>query len=71
MPEPITPHQLLILAFVGRNPNVAREKIIQVARATDADIKYLELHDMIREREVGFYRIAHFGERVLSRLGKG
>ena len=34
---------------------------------TAAINEYLELHDMIREREVGHYRIAHFGEMVLKR----
>ena len=67
MPEPITKHQMVILAFVGKNPNVAREKIILLTKATEADLKYLELHDMIREREVGHFRIAHFGELVLRR----
>ena len=66
MPEPITHHQLAILAFVKKNPNVGRDQLLAV-KATDEDIKYLELHDMIREREVGHYRIAHFGELVLSR----
>jgi hypothetical protein len=65
MPEPITRHQLAILAFVGKNPNVSREQLLKVA--TEADLGYLELHDMIREREVGHYRIAHFGEMVLRR----
>jgi hypothetical protein len=67
MPEPITRQQLVILTLVGKHPNVTREQLMQVAKATEADIKYLELHDMIREREVGQYRIAHFGELVLRR----
>ena len=67
MPEPITKHQMVILAFVGKNPNITREKIVQLTKATEADLNYLELHDMIREREVGHYRIAHFGELVLRR----
>ena len=67
MPEPITRQQLVILAYVGKNPNVSKEQVMQAAKATEADLKYLELHDMIREREVGHYRIAHFGELVLRR----
>jgi hypothetical protein len=67
MPEPITHHQLAILAYVGKNPNVSREQLLKVTKATEADLGYLELHDMIREREVGHYRIAHFGEMVLRR----
>jgi len=67
MPEPITRPQLLLLAWIGKHPNVSRAQITQAGRGTDADIKYLELHDMIREREVGQFRIAHFGEQVLRR----
>ena len=67
MVEPITAHQLAILQFVGKNPLVAKEQIMQVTKATEADLKYLEMHDMIREREVGHFRIAHFGEMVLKR----
>ena len=67
MPEPITSSQLGLLAWIGKNPNVSREQILQAGKGNEFDIKYLELHDMIREREVGHYRIAHFGEMVLRR----
>ena len=67
MPEPITRPQLALLAWIGKNPNVSRDQIVKAGKGTEADIKYLELHDMIREREVGQYRIAHFGEMVLRR----
>ena len=66
MPEPITKIQLAILAYVKKIPNVTREQLLAV-KVSAADIQYLERHDMIREREVGHYRIAHFGEMVLTR----
>jgi hypothetical protein len=49
---------------------VEKEQLLRLAKATDEDLKYLEEHDMIREREAGRYRIAHFGEMVLRR-GQG
>jgi len=67
MPEPITARQLGLLAYVGKNPGVTREHLLQVAKATETDINYLETLDLIREREVGTYRIAHLGEKVLKR----
>jgi hypothetical protein len=68
MVKPITNHQLGILQFVGKHPGVDREQIQRITQATDEDLKYLEEHDMIREREVGHFRIAHFGELVLRRI---
>jgi hypothetical protein len=62
--------QLQILAFVGRNPDVTREQLAQAVKASPADLAYLELHDLIREREVGHFRIAHFGQKVLQRGGR-
>ena len=67
MVKPITALQLNILQFVGKHPGVEKEQLIRLAKATDEDLKYLEEHDMIRERELGHYRIAHFGELVLRR----
>ena len=67
MVKPITANQLTILQFVGKHPGVEKEQLIRLAKATDEDLKYLEEHDMIREREIGHYRIAHFGEMVLRR----
>jgi hypothetical protein len=67
MVKPITANQLTILQLVGKHPGVEKEQLIRLAKATDEDLKYLEEHDMIREREIGRYRIAHFGEMVLRR----
>ena len=68
MVKPITSRQLTILQFVGKHPGVDREQVQRLTQATDVDLKYLEEHDMIREREAGHYRIAHFGEMVLRRV---
>lgn len=67
MVSPITAHQLNLLQIVGKHPGVEKEQLTRLAKATDEDLKYLEEHDMIREREPGRYRIAHFGEMVLRR----
>jgi len=67
MVDPITPRQLAILALVGRQPGIERELLLRVAGTTAEDLAYLETHDLIREREPGRYRIAHFGEMVLRR----
>jgi len=67
MVNPITAHQLNLLQIVGKHPGVEKEQLARLAKATDEDLKYLEEHDMIREREPGRYRIAHFGEMVLRR----
>jgi len=67
MVKPITAQQLNILKIVGKHPGVEKERLLALAGVTDQDLKYLEEHDMIREREAGRYRIAHFGELVLRR----
>jgi hypothetical protein len=67
MVKPITNHQLAILQLVAKNPGVERETLIRATQATDEDLAYLIEHDMIREREIGHYRLAHFGEMVLRR----
>jgi hypothetical protein len=67
MVKPITPHQLAILQFVAKHPGVDREQLVRITQATDEDMKYLEEHDLVREREPGRYRVAHFGEMVLRR----
>ena len=67
MAEAITSQQMGILQFVAKNPGISREKLVELKGATDADIKYLEGHDLIREREVHHYRVSHFGEMALRR----
>ena len=67
MVDVITHRQLAILQLVAKHPNIDRERLMTASGATAADLAYLELHDMLREREVGHYRVSHFGEMVLKR----
>ncbi len=67
MAEPITSKQLSILQYISKNPNVNKSLLVSTLGASESDLAYLEQHDMIREREVGCFRIAHFGEMVLRR----
>jgi len=67
MVQPITPRQLAILQMVAKHPGVDREQLARLAQASDEDMKYLLEHDLVREREAGKYRVAHFGEMVLRR----
>jgi hypothetical protein len=67
MAEPITAKQLGLLQYVSKNPNANKSVLISTLGASEADLAYLEQHDMIREPEPGCYRIAHFGEMVLRR----
>jgi len=67
MVEVITAKCLSLLQFIAKHPNVSREQLGKVG-APDADIHYLEQHDLIREqREIGHYRISHMGELALKR----
>jgi ribosomal protein S13 len=67
MVEVITPRQLAILQLVAKHPGCRRERILEMKDTTEADLAYLEQHDIIREREIGCYRVSHFGEMVLRR----
>ena len=66
MTEPITPRQMILLQLVAKHPDVARDHLVK-AGATDGDLAYLERHDLIRERELGHYRVSHMGQQVLKR----
>ena len=67
MVEVITSQQMGILQLVAKHPGISRDKLVELKGATDVDMKYLEGHDLIREREVHHYRVSHFGEMVLRR----
>lgn len=67
MAEPITAKQLGILQYISKNPNANKTLLVSTMGASEADLAYLAQHDMIREREVDCFRIAHFGEMVLRR----
>ena len=66
MAEPISSRQLTLLQVVAKHPDVARDHLVK-AVATDADLAYLERHDLIRERAIGRYRVTHMGLEVLKR----
>jgi hypothetical protein len=66
MSEPITPRQLTLLQVVAKHPDVARDHLVK-AGASDADLAYLERHDLVRERAIGRYRVSHLGLEVLKR----
>ena len=66
MADPISPRQLTLLQVVAKHPDVARDHLVK-AGATDADLAYLERHDLIRERAIGRYRATHMGQAVLKR----
>ncbi len=67
MVETISAVRLSLLQLVAKHPDVSREKLLTIKGITDADLNYLLQNDMIREREVGKYRVAHFGELVIKR----
>jgi len=67
MVEVITPRQLAILKLVSKHPGIKRDRLLELKEVTPADLAYMEQHDMIREREIGCFRISHFGELVLKR----
>jgi hypothetical protein len=64
--DAITPRQLTLLQVVAKHPDVPRDHLVK-AGATDADLAYLERHDLIRERAIGRYRVSHMGQAVLKR----
>ncbi|HCZ33922.1 MAG TPA: hypothetical protein DHV93_11005 [Holophagaceae bacterium] len=66
MVDAITPRQLTLLQVVAKHPDVPRDHLVK-AGATDADLAYLERHDLIRERAIGRYRVSHMGQAVLKR----
>jgi hypothetical protein len=66
MVETITPLRLHLLQMIGKYPDVAREKLLNIKGITEADLTYLEQHDLARERE-GRLRVTHFGQMALKR----
>ncbi len=66
MADPITPRQLMLLQLVANHPGVARDHLLK-AGAAEADLAFLERHDLIREREIGRYRATHLGQAALKR----
>ena len=66
MVETITAQRMLLLQMVARHPDVLREKLLGLKGITEADLAYLEQHDLIRQR-AGRCRVSHLGQRALDR----
>lgn len=67
MVDVITTLRLNLLQIVAKYPDIHRDKLLTLKGVQTADIAYLEQHDLIREREVGCYRISHLGQMALKR----
>ena len=67
MVDMITPLRLSLLQTVAKHPDAPREKLLALKGVQPADLDYLIQHDLIREREVGCYRVSHFGQMALKR----
>ena len=67
MIEAITALRLHLLQVVAKYPDIRREKLLTVKGAQVMDLDYLIQHDLIREREVGCYRVSHLGQLVIKR----
>ena len=66
MVETIMAQRMVLLQMVAKHPDVPREKLLGLKGVTEADLAYLEQHDLIRER-AGRCRVSHFGQRALDR----
>ena len=64
----ISPAQLRLLKMVAaHHPDVAREHLLK-AGAAEADIAWLERHDLVRETGPGRLHLSHMGRQVLKRI---
>ena len=68
MAEMITPLRLSLLQTVARHPEAEKDKLLALKGVQPADLAYLVQHDLIREGEVGRYRVTHFGQMALKRV---
>jgi hypothetical protein len=71
MADAITPLQLNLLRLVAQHPGLQGAKLLALKGVQAEDLAYLTRHDLIREGEVGCYRIAHLGQMVLKRSNRG
>lgn len=67
MVDVITPLRLTLLQVVAKHPDIHRDRLLTLKGVEPADITYLEQLDLIREREVGCYRVSHLGQLALKR----
>ncbi len=68
MSSGISPQQLRLLKMVAsHHPDVAREHLLK-AGAAEADLAWLERHDLVREGLPGRVHLSHMGRQVLARI---
>lgn len=67
MAELMTPVRLILLKIVAGHPELHRDKLLALKGVTPGDLAFLEQNDLIREREIGFYRVSHLGTLALKR----
>ena len=67
MADVITPTRLNLLQLVANHPDIRRDQLLALKGVVPADLAYLEQLDLIREREVGCYRVSHLGQLALKR----
>jgi len=67
MVETITSVRMNLLQVVDKHPGVTRDKLLSLKGVSEADLAYLVQYDLIREREVGCYRVSHLGQMALKR----
>lgn len=66
MVETITVQRMALLQMVAKHPDVSRDRLLGLKGVTEADLAYLEQHDLLRERD-GRCRISHLGQMALKR----
>ncbi len=67
MTEAINRTRLNLLRLFAKHPGLSKDKVLAIPGVTSEDLAYLIQQDLIREREVGQYRVTHLGDLVLKR----
>nr|WP_320133377.1 hypothetical protein [uncultured Holophaga sp.] len=67
MSEVMTPPRMRLLQGVAKHPDVTRERWLAMKGVEAGDLDFLLRSDLIRERELGVYRISHLGQMALKR----
>ncbi len=67
MAELMTPLRLSLLQAVAKHPDLHRAKLLTLRGVEQADLDFLEGHDLIREHALGCMRITHLGRKALER----
>ena len=67
MTDTITAGRLSLLQLIAKHPDVEKARLLTIKGIGDADLGYLVNHDLIREHEVGKFRVTHMGQMVIKR----